>query len=301
MSINLNIYYEKIKNSKAGYRLAVAAPYDGVIIRMIEEAYKEGIIKLWLVGEEEKIKTALSLSGLKEEDVNMIPSRTEDAADIACKLINDGKCDILMKGSIHTDELLRGIIRNKLMMPGRRISHIYAIHKPDGSALFISDPSIAIKPSLEEKIHITDNTIDFLKKLGIEKPRIAVVSSVENVNPKMESTVDAKNLTECFKSRNDCFVYGPLGLDNAVSQAAASLKKIENDVAGNADALIMPDLDSGNLLCKGLIYIAGLPAAGVLYGTSCPVVFTSRSASEDERMRTLYLACLNYELSKNNA
>lgn len=291
MIIDLEKRFEEVKRSEARHRIAVVSPYDKTIMSVIDKAYKMKLIEPWFVGDKELILKVLEDTSMVKENMRIINTTMEDAPYRACQLIIDNECDILMKGNIHTDELLKAVIKSKLIIPNHRISHIYTIYREGEKPLFISDPSIAILPSIEEKKHIINNLISLLHKLGIEKPRIAILSSVESVNKDIPSSVDAEELTKLYAHRDDCYVYGPLGLDNAVSLQASLTKGITNEVAGKADALIVPSLDSGNMLSKGLIYIAGMQATGVLYGTTCPIVFTSRSAEEDEKMRTLYFAC----------
>ena len=290
--MNLKEALGKIMHSKAGYRVAVAAPNEDSIMEMLEEAVNAGLIKVWLVGDKASITHSLEGRNLPEGSFTIVHAEHHEVAESACKLVADGVCDILMKGNIHTDELLRAVIRGKLIDKGRRISHVYAILRPDASPIFISDPSISIYPALNEKEQIIENAVELLHRIGYKKPRVAILSSVENISDKIKSSQDAAELTRLFSHREDCVVSGPLGLDNAVSPLAAAKKKITGELAGNADVLIVPDLDSGNMLSKGLIYIAGMSAAGVLCGTKCPVVFTSRSAGKEERMNTLCFACL---------
>lgn len=290
--MNLKEALEKVLHAKAGYRVAVAAPEEESILEMLEEGAKTGLIKAWLVGDAASIAQCLAGRALPEGSYTIVHTEPDAIAETACKLISDGICDILMKGNIHTDSLLRAVIRGKLVEKGRRITHVYAILRPDGSPIFISDPSICICPTLEEKEQIIENAVELLHRIGYEKPRVAILSSVENVSDKIKSSQDAAELVKLFAHRQDCAVCGPLGLDNAVSPLAAAKKNITGAIAGNADVLIVPDLDSGNMLSKGLIYIANMSAAGVLCGTKCPVVFTSRSAGKEERMHTLCFACL---------
>lgn len=291
MIIDLEKRFDEVKKSQARYKVAVVAPYDKTIMSVIDRAYAMKLIEPWFVGDKALILKGLEDTSMAKENMRIINSSLEDAPYRACQLISDKDCDILMKGNIHTNELLKAVIKSKLIRPNHRISHIYTIYRPGEKPLFISDPSIAIMPNIEEKKHIINNLISLLHKLGIKRPRIAILSSVESVNKDIPSSVDAEELTNVYANRDDCYVYGPLGLDNAVSSQASLTKGITNEVAGNADALIVPSLDSGNMLSKGLIYIAGMQATGVLFGTTCPIVFTSRSAEEDEKLRTLYFAC----------
>lgn len=291
MIIDLEKKFEEVKKSEARHKIAVVSPYDKTIMSVIDKAYKMKLIEPWFVGDKELILKSLEDTSMAKKNMRIINTTIEDAPYRACQLITDNECDILMKGNIHTDELLKAVIKSKLIKPDHRISHIYTIYREGEKPIFISDPSIAILPSVEEKKHIINNIISLLHKLGIEKPRIAILSSVESANKDIPSSVDASELTKLYAHRNDCYVYGPLGLDNAISLQASLTKGIINEVAGNADALIVPSLDSGNMLSKGLLYIAGMQATGVLYGTTCPIVFTSRSAGEEEKMRTLYFSC----------
>lgn len=284
----------RILNEPLGIRVAVANP-DISTLTMLNEIAHSGIVKPLLIGSTQEIKDMLAGFSKLASICKLIESR--DPADMSVALVADGKADMLMKGDVHTDHFIKAVLTHKLAIPGRRLSHLYAFLFQERNPLFVTDPSIAISPDIKAKQSIIENAIDALHTLGISKPNIALLSSLEYATPKLPSSMDADTLTRLYLDRDDAFVYGPLGLDNAISLSAARTKQIVNPVAGRADCLVVPDLDSGNILCKGLVYIAGIEAAGLIVGATCPIVFTSRSASPGERRRTLQLACLYVKLN----
>ena len=205
-----------------------------------------------------------------------------------------GKVEALMKGSLETHELLAAVVdRGSSLRTGRRISHVYAMDVPGyPKPLYVTDAAVNVTPSLEQKRDICQNTIDLLHVLGIEQPRLAVLAAVETVNPRMPTTLDAAALT-VMASRGQirgALVDGPLAFDNAISMAAARTKGIVSPVAGQADILLVPDLEAGNMLAKQLMYFGGADGAGLVLGARLPIIMTSRADSLRSRLASVALA-----------
>jgi phosphate acetyltransferase len=218
------------------------------------------------------------------------------AAARAVELAATGEVEALMKGSLHTDELLGAVIAAQSgLRTERRISHVYVLDVPTyPKPLIITDAAINIAPTLEQKRNICQNAIDLLHVLGIAKPLVAVLAAVETVNPAMQATLDAAALT-VMAARGQitgAVIDGPLAFDNAVSFKAARIKEIVSPVAGQADILVVPNLEAGNMLAKQLIYLAGADAAGLVLGARAPVILTSRSDSQKVRLASAALARL---------
>jgi len=218
------------------------------------------------------------------------------AAACAVEMGTAGKVAALMKGSLETNELLAAIVSPASgLRTGRRISHVYAMDVPAYSKpLFITDAAVNVAPTLEQKRDICQNTIDLLHLLGIEQPRVAVLAAVETVNPRMPTTLDAAALT-VMAARGQirgALVDGPLAFDNAISLAAAKTKGIVSTVAGQADILLVPDLEAGNMLAKQLVYFGGADAAGLVLGARLPIIMTSRADSLRVRLASVALASI---------
>ena len=276
-------------------RAAIVHPCSAAAIAGAIEARDEGLLDPLLVGPEHKIRAAaeaaqVSLDGIPIEPVE----HSHAAADRAVELAVAGKVAVLVKGSLHTDELLGAVVApTSGLRTERRISHVYAMDVPAyDKPLVVTDAAINIQPTLEHKRDICQNAIDLLRTLGMEEPRVAVLAAVETVNPKMPATLDAAALT-VMAARGQITgarVDGPLAFDNAISPDAARTKGIVSPVAGAADILLVPDLEAGNMLAKQLIYFAGATAAGLVLGARVPIVLTSRSNPLSARIASAALA-----------
>lgn len=280
-----------LKTEPLGLRVAIANP-DQSSVEMVAELTETGLLKPIFVGQRAIIELLLEQNSFCH-DCEIVESEQVELA--VCSLYLKRQADLIMKGNVHTDDLLRAVIRSGLTIKERRISHLYMFSFPDREPIFITDPSINIEPDLKIKAGLIENAVEALHILGYAQPRIAVLSSIEFVNSDLPSSVAAKELAEQFANRNDCLVAGPLALDTAVSPTAAQKKQLTDGVAGRADVLLVPNLDAGNILSKGLVYLAQAEAAGLLVGVKCPIVFSSRSASATERMQTLLLTCLYWK------
>lgn len=276
---------------------AVAHPCDDAAIRAAIEAAEEEMIEPILVGPVARIRAAAAASGLSLEGLRLVDAaHSVEAAEKAVELVRRGEAAALMKGSLHTDELLGAVVkRDTGLRTGRRLSHAFFMdvptyHKP----LIVTDAAINIAPTLSEKADICQNAIDLAHALAVPRPKVAILSAVENVNEKIVSTTDAASLCKMADRGQirGAILDGPLAMDNAISREAAAVKGIVSEVAGDADILLVPDLVSGNILAKQLTFMANADAAGIVLGARVPVVLTSRADSVRARLTSCALAVL---------
>ena len=282
---------------------AIVHPCNAEAIEAAIHARDEGLITPVLVGpllriHEAAEKAGLSISGLRLEGTE----HSHEAASRAVELATKGEVAALMKGSLHTDELLGAVVAaGSGLRTERRISHIYAMDVPAyPKPLIITDAAINIAPTLAQKRDICQNAIDLMHDLGVAEPLVAILAAVEVVNPDMPATLDAAALT-VMSMRGQITgarVDGPLAFDNAISLDAARIKEIVSPVAGQADILVVPNLEAGNMLAKQLIYLAGADAAGLVVGARVPIILTSRSDSLKARLASVSLAKLVVERRK---
>jgi len=212
------------------------------------------------------------------------------------RLASEGKVEMLMKGSLHTDELMAAVVRREAgLRTARRISHCFVMDVPAlDRAIIITDAAINIFPTLEEKVDIVQNAIDLAVALGLKSPKVAILSAMETVNPKVPSTVEAAALCKMAERGQITggILDGPLALDNAINLSAAKIKQIESPVAGQADILVVPDLEAGNMLAKSLSFMAEADAAGIVLGARVPIILTSRADSVTTRLASCGVAAL---------
>ena len=276
---------------------AVAHPCDADSLAGAVEAAELGLIEPILVGPPAKIQAAAAAAGMDIARYRLEPTEHSHAAAAkAVALVRSGVANLLMKGSLHTDELMHEVMAPDIgLRTARRISHAYLLDVPRyPRPLLIGDAAINIAPTLEDKRDIVQNAIDLARILGIETPRVAIQSAVETVDPKLQSTLDAAALCK-MADRGQIIggvLDGPLAFDNAIDMGAAAEKGIVSDVAGRADILIVPDLVSGNILAKQLIYLAGADAAGVVLGARVPIILTSRADTRRTRIASCAVAVL---------
>ena len=214
----------------------------------------------------------------------------QDAAVTGAKLARDNKIKIMIKGNIHTDILMRTYLKKEFaLIKGKRLSHIWHMTTNDSSKpLFITDGALNVAPRIDVKMHILKNVVNFANKINIQKPRVAVLSGTEDPIESMPSSIEAKEVMERARQENiGAHVHGPLALDNAISSEAAKIKKIKNDVAGEADILLVPNLETGNALSKIMVYFMGACAAGFIIGGKVPVVVTSRADNSASRLASI--------------
>lgn len=270
--------------------LVGAEDREGIIA--LKEAKSRGIATPVLVGDSVKIKEILEELSFEAEIIEA--GSPAEASEIGVKLVRDGKASILMKGMVKTSYLLKAVLNKEWgLRKGKILSHIAALDVPALDRLvFVSDGGMVIKPDLETKKEIINNSVLFLNKLGYEKPKVAVISAVEVVNPDIPATLDASVLAKMSDRGQikNCIVDGPLGLDNALSMVAARVKKVSGEVAGMADLLIVPDINSGNFLGKSAIYLAGGTIAGLILGAAAPIIIVSRADSADSKLASIAMA-----------
>lgn len=276
---------------------AIAHPCDANAIGAAVEAAKAGLIMPILVGPKAKIVAAAEAAKVDIASYRLVDApHSEAAAATAVALVTRGEAALLMKGSLHTDELLHAVLAPEAgLRTGRRLSHVYLFDVPTyPRPLLITDAVVNICPSLEDKRDIVQNAIDLALVMGIELPKVALLAAVETVSPKMQSTLDAAALCK-MADRGQIrggLLDGPLAFDNAVSSAAAREKGIVSKVAGQADILLVPDLEAGNMLAKQLSFLAGADAAGIVLGARIPIILTSRADAERTRMASCAVAVL---------
>src|SRR6185436_13304258 len=271
---------------------AVAHPCDRDSLLGPIEAAKLGLIDPVLVGPEDKIRALAKAEGIDISPYRIVSTEHSHAsAEKAVALVRAGEVDALMKGSLHTDHLMSAVVSSATgLRTSRRISHVFLMDVPTHPhALAITDAAINIAPTLEDKMHIAQNVIDLARVLGVAEPKVAILSAVETINPKIPSTLDAAALCK-MADRGQItggILDGPLAFDNAISEQAAQIKKISSRVAGEADILLVPDLEAGNMLAKQLQYLAGADAAGIVLGARVPIVLTSRADTVRTRLASI--------------
>jgi phosphate acetyltransferase len=276
---------------------AVVHPCDQSSLDGAVQAARMGLIAPILVGPRERIEAvarehAIDITGLQIVDAPY----SQAAAEAAVQLVREGKVEALMKGSLHTDELMGAVVKRESgLRTGRRVSHCFVMDVPGhDDALIITDAAVNIAPTLETKMDILQNAIDLGHALMVDEVRVAVLSAMETVNPKVPSTVEAAALCKMVDRHQitGAVVDGPLALDNAIDPEAARIKKIDSPVAGRANVLMVPDLEAGNMLAKSLSFLAGADAAGVVLGARVPVILTSRADSLMTRLASCAVAAL---------
>jgi phosphotransacetylase len=279
-------------------RVAVVDAAQGLVIETLREAHALGIVDPLLIGDPEAIEGACRDLDWPVQDDWIVSAPSDSAAAAkAVELARDGAVDAVMKGNIHTDVLMHALLDKErgLRMSGRRVSHVFVTDIPAYPKLLgITDAAINIAPDLNAKAQILQNAIEMFHLLGIEKPKAAVLSAVETVNPAIASTLDAACLTLMARRGQigGALVDGPLAFDNAISPEVAKEKGIVSDVAGDADILLVPDLISGNIMAKNLEYFADAVAAGVVVGLAVPVALSSRADPAAARLAAIALASL---------
>ncbi|MGZ5117442.1 MAG: bifunctional enoyl-CoA hydratase/phosphate acetyltransferase [Burkholderiales bacterium] len=274
-------------------RMAVVYPCDEVSLSAAIDAKAAGLIEPVLIGPGERLLSIAEKSGISLEDITIEDVRdAHEAATHAVDLALKGDVEALMKGSLHTDELMSAVVKSALRT-GRRMSHCFLMQTPAYPRPFIiTDAAINIAPTLPEKADIVRNAVDLARAFGIAEPRVAILAAVETVNPNMPATLDAAALCKMADRGqiSGAVLDGPLAFDNAVSAAAARTKGIKSPVAGAADILVVPDLEAGNMLAKQLEYLGGAASAGIVLGARVPIVLTSRADTREARIASCGVA-----------
>ena len=285
-------------------KVAVAVAQDATVLKAVEQARTGNIAEAVLVGDERDILGQAESVGasLKGHAIVNEPDPIRAVA-AAVKLVSSGEADILMKGYIHTDDFLRGLLDKEYgLRTGSIMSHVFVVEVRDQDKLvFITDGAMNIAPTLEQKAAILLNAVHLANIFGIMKPKVAVLAAVELVNPAMQATIDAALLAKMADRRQyvpECIVDGPFALDNAVSLTAARHKKIGGPVAGQADILLVPSIEAGNIVAKSLVYYAGCRLVGLLIGAKAPVVLTSRADTTEAKMLSIAGAVLMVNMKR---
>ena len=285
---------------------AVAHPCDESSLKGAVEAAELGILQPILVGPRARIEAVAAQFQLDISSYEIVDApHSHAAAEMAVQLVREGKAELLMKGSLHTDELMGAVVRTGTgLRTERRISHAFIMDVPNlDRPLIVTDAAINIFPTLEDKVHIVQNAIDLVRALGLDQPKVAILSAMETVNPKVQSTVEAAALCKMAdrKQITGGILDGPLALDNAINLAAARIKKIDSPVAGLADILVVPDLEAGNMLAKSLSFLAEADAAGIVLGARVPIILTSRADSVMTRLASCAVAALVAQARRQSA
>jgi phosphotransacetylase len=286
--------------------VAVAWPCDRDSLLGPLQAREQGAMRPILVGPRGMIEAVAGACQSSLDGCELIEAETpQGAAAAAVRLCREGRAGTLMKGSLHTDDLMAAVVAREGGLRGaRRISHVFALDVPSyHKALFVTDAAVNIAPDLATKADIIQNAVDMLHVLGIAVPKVAILSAVETVNPKIPGTLDAAALCKMADRGQitGAALDGPLAFDNAISRAAAAIKKIVSPVAGDADLLVAPNLEAGNMIAKQFSYLAGADSAGIVLGARVPVILTSRADSVASRLASIALARLLSAASRREA
>ena len=265
----------------------------------VHKAVQHNLINPTFIGNENEIKKYAEKLKWNISKYKIIDEKDENnTAPIAAKLASEGKVKILVKGHIHTDVLLKAVLKKSLNLIGKkRLSHIWHMTlTADDKPFIITDGVVNVLPKLEVKMHILKNSVDFANKIGISRPKVSVLSATEEVLKSVPSSIEADLITKKAKEENiNADVFGPLAFDNSVSKKSAVIKKIKNEVAGSADILLVPNVESGNALVKMMVYFMGACAAGVVLGGKAPVVITSRADESEARLASIAAAVVAIE------
>ena len=276
---------------------AVVHPCDEMSLAGAMEAHRLGLIAATLVAPEARLRALAAKHGIDIAGVPLVASdHSHDSAARAVALVRAGKAEALMKGSLHTDELMAEVVaKDTGLRTARRISHCYIMDVPGRAApLIITDGAVNVAPTLAEKMDIVQNAIDVAHAIGLDRPLVAILSATETVNPAMPSTIEAAALCK-MADRGQItggILDGPLALDNAIDPEAAAVKHIVSPVAGHANILVVPNLEAGNMLAKSLSFLAGAESAGIVLGARVPIILTSRADSVVTRLASCAVAVL---------
>ena len=283
-----------IAHQKKGIKVGVVNAGKTLPMLSIVDSVKEKLITPVLIGDENEIKKCAEDIKFDISEYEIIHEPIENnTAKIAAKLASEEKIKIIVKGHIHTDILMKEVLKREHNLLGKtRLSHIWHMTlEKDDKPLIITDGALNVNPNLKTKIHILKNVIDFCHRIKISRPKISILSATEEVLESMPSSMEAKEITEFAKKENlNADIYGPLAFDNSISKKSAAIKGIKNLVAGEADVLLVPNVETGNALVKMMIYFMGACAAGVVVGVKVPVVITSRSDDATARLASIAAA-----------
>ena len=283
-----------IAHQKRGIKAAIVKAGKELPMLSVMDAVKEKLIVPVLIGDQGEIKKIAEELKFDISDYEIVHEPIENnTAKVAAKLAGDGDVKIIVKGHIHTDVLMKEVLLRKYNLIGKtRLSHIWhmTLDKEDGP-LIITDGALNVNPNVKTKMHILKNVIDFCHRIKIARPKVSILSATEEVLDSMQSSVDAKEICRLASKENfNADIFGPLAFDNSISKKSATIKGIKNEVAGDADVLLVPNVEAGNALVKMMIYFMGACAAGVVVGGKVPVVITSRSDDATARLASIAAA-----------
>jgi len=275
---------------------AVVCADQASVLESVKEASKLNLIKPILIGDKNNIYTIAKNINFKIENLEIINAQSEvECAVISCELANENQIKIIVKGHLHTDVLMRSYLKKEFgLLKGKRLSHIWHMTSDVlKKTLFITDGALNVSPRVDIKLHILRNAIEFANKTGLTKPKVAVLSGTEDPIESMPSSIEAEEVMTLAKKENiNAYVHGPLALDNAISKEAAKIKNIQNDVAGDADILLVPNLETGNSLSKIMVYFMQACAAGIIVGGKVPVVVPSRADNKISKLASIAAAII---------
>lgn len=287
----------EIAKKKERMKLSVAAAEDEEVLLAVDAARKLGIIEAVLVGNRNRILEIAKEKHIDPANYEIVDSKdVRESAARAVHLVSSGQADVLMKGLVATSDLLRAVLdRERGIRRGELLSHVMVYSIPSyHKLLFITDGGMVTYPDLNQKVQIVKNAVEVAKALGVNPIKVAALCAVETVNPSMQATLDAAALSKMSQRGQikDCIIDGPLALDNAISRAAAEHKGIKSPAAGDADILLVPNIEAGNILGKSLTYFGGAKSAGVVMGAKCPIVLVSRADSSESKLYSIALASI---------
>ncbi|MBE6013351.1 MAG: bifunctional enoyl-CoA hydratase/phosphate acetyltransferase [Lachnospiraceae bacterium] len=277
--------------------IAVAAAEDIEVLSAVENARKRGLSEAILVGDEEKIREIALKNNIEIHNFKIINENDKaESCRLAVKQVSDGNANILMKGLVDTTVFLKAVLAKEAgLRTENLLSHVSMFSvKNYHKIIFVTDPAITLLPDIEQKKSIVENAVYVARKFGIEEPYVAPICAIEKFNPKMQATVDAKALSEMNAAGDikNCYISGPVSLDIALSKKAGDHKGYTDKIAGNADILLMPNIESGNILHKAIVYLSEGQCAGAVVGAKCPIVMTSRADSDISKIYAIAAAVL---------
>lgn len=288
------IITQKYKKDAPMKRVAVVCAESAYVIEAVEKAYEDGLVEPILIGNEEKIKEIMAEINCRKEYPIVDARNTQECLGAMQELVHSGKVDAVMKGLIETKDLMSAIVKDKEFRTGDVITSICLFKVPNYPKLLsVLDSGVVMYPTLEQKAGIIKDAVKCYHSMGYDRPKVAVLCSVDMVNPKMPETVDAQKLTQMGEEGvfGECEVYGPLSYDLCIDKEAAVVKGCESPVAGDADIIIVPDINTGNALVKCLYLSAEADSASMILGTKVPVIITSRSAKAIEKYWSIVFSC----------
>lgn len=279
-------------------KIAVVFAHDDHVIEAIKEASDLGLIDPILIGKKKEIEELISEFKLNKPYEIIESNDGDEATRIAMDLVNDHKVDVIMKGLIDTKVMLKGVVNNEYGIKSEKLlCHVGIVSFPTyHKLLFATDGAMNISPDIEQKILIIESAVKLAKSLGYKMPKVGLVSAVEKVNPKIESTVHAEAIVNYYKDKEiDFYIDGPFAVDNLVSMDSVKQKGITSIVGGDCDILVFPNLDAGNVFYKTAVFLANGRSAGIILGAKVPIVLTSRADSSEAKLNSILLAVLNHD------